>query len=689
MENTELDVLENNIKALEIEILALEMKYGKLTYGSQKNKIGKEIEQKKNILADNYNELGVFWVNNENLENAKNAFEKSVANNPKDSKKKYNLGLVYANLGKLQIAKEIFEKLLLFEPQNANVWDSLGTIYNRIGNKQKAIEYYEKSLEINPKKNLSWRNLGVVYYDLDKKQKAIEFFEKAIQIDSKNDGLWNDCGNIYSKLGEIPTAINYYEKALEINPKNSIAWGNLGRIYGYENLKENQKAVNYYKKALEISPQSVEFLNNLADLHLKLNELELAKPYIEKARELLAKVTSKETQKIVEETYQEFLEQYQKSLIKSSSENINEFGKENLAFTIKKLCVSNFQSIKSLEIQIPTDAQFVCLLGQNGDGKTSILQALAVGLQGAEGASRVLESYETQIAVEFLENSKKQIHNLYREPNAWRTFAKCSNTVGYGVKRLSKLSDFDVERMLKSNPFYCLLNEKDDEIENIEAWFIKDFWKHKKVTPLAEELRKIIEKILSSITQKVEIVEEEGTFYYLEQGFKVKYDHLSAGSKSVLNLVGDILIRLIAQNKEVSTVENLKGIVLIDEVESHLHPKAQKDLMQKLSEIFPKVQFIVSTHSAICLLGMPENTAFFRVKRDFERGTFVERLTIDVANLLPNQLLTSPLFDMENIFSVNTESIYEVDTGIMYKNKAEKEKQEELRRQILEKYKKV
>ncbi|TAD96239.1 MAG: tetratricopeptide repeat protein [Bacteroidetes bacterium] len=619
MENTELDVLENNIKALEIEILALEMKYDDSVFEEDKNKIGKEIGELKMLFAE-----------------------------------------YCANLGELYMKK---------------------------GNNKEAKFVLQKSLKIYPENVISLNHLAFIHDILGEKKEAFEALNKASKIDPKDYSTQNNLGKLHSNSKENQKAIIHFNKALEINAENIESLYNLGFVY--RDSGEYYKSIDYYKQALEIKPFFIEVLNNLADIYVDLGELELAKLYFDKASESLENSLSKENIDILEKNYKNFSEIYQKSLIKSSSENINEFGKENLAFTIKKLCVSNFQSIKSLEIQIPTDAQFVCLLGQNGDGKTSILQALAVGLQGAEGASRVLESYETQIAVEFLENSKKQIHNLYREPNAWRTFAKCSNTVGYGVKRLSKLSDFDVERMLKSNPFYCLLNEKDDEIENIEAWFIKDFWKHKKVTPLAEELRKIIEKILSSITQKVEIVEEEGTFYYLEQGFKVKYDHLSAGSKSVLNLVGDILIRLIAQNKEVSTVENLKGIVLIDEVESHLHPKAQKDLMQKLSEIFPKVQFIVSTHSAICLLGMPENTAFFRVKRDFERGTFVERLTIDVANLLPNQLLTSPLFDMENIFSVNTESIYEVDTGIMYKNKAEKEKQEELRRQILEKYKKV
>ena len=51
-------------------------------------------------------------------------------------------------------------------------------------------------------------------------------------------------------------------------------------------------------------------------------------------------------------------------------------------------------------------------------------------------------------------------------------------------------------------------------------------------------------------------------------------------------------------------LSNIKGIVVIDEIELHLHPSMQADVLPKLIELFPKVQFIITTHSPLLLLGM-------------------------------------------------------------------------------------
>lgn len=51
-------------------------------------------------------------------------------------------------------------------------------------------------------------------------------------------------------------------------------------------------------------------------------------------------------------------------------------------------------------------------------------------------------------------------------------------------------------------------------------------------------------------------------------------------------------------------LSNIKGIVVIDEIELHLHPSMQADILPKLIDLFPKVQFIITTHSPLFLLGM-------------------------------------------------------------------------------------
>ena len=116
-------------------------------------------------------------------------------------------------------------------------------------------------------------------------------------------------------------------------------------------------------------------------------------------------------------------------------------------------------------------------------------------------------------------------------------------------------------------------------------------------------------------------------------------------------MVGDMLMRLFEAQPEVVNPNDLKGIVLIDEIEAHLHPIWQKEFPKILSSAFPKVQFIVTTHSVITFLGMPKNSVFYNVTRDKDTGTQVNRIDIDIENLLPNQILTSPIFGMQNILT--------------------------------------
>lgn len=70
----------------------------------------------------------------------------------------------------------------------------------------------------------------------------------------------------------------------------------------------------------------------------------------------------------------------------------------------------------------------------------------------------------------------------------------------------------------------------------------------------------------------------------------------------------------------------LAGIVLIDEIDIHLHPKWQKRVPLILAENFPKLQFIVTTHSPIPLLGAPKGSRIYVVNRKVKEGISIERM---------------------------------------------------------------
>lgn len=84
-------------------------------------------------------------------------------------------------------------------------------------------------------------------------------------------------------------------------------------------------------------------------------------------------------------------------------------------------------------------------------------------------------------------------------------------------------------------------------------------------------------------------------------------DALSTGQSALFNMFATI-IRYADSNDINRSIKNdkIEGIVVIDEIELHLHPKLQREVLPKLLKLFPKVQFIITTHSPLFLLGMDE-----------------------------------------------------------------------------------
>jgi predicted ATP-binding protein involved in virulence len=79
----------------------------------------------------------------------------------------------------------------------------------------------------------------------------------------------------------------------------------------------------------------------------------------------------------------------------------------------------------------------------------------------------------------------------------------------------------------------------------------------------------------------------------------MKVELLSDGIRSMLAMVGDIAYRCIKLNPHfgIEAAKKTTGVVLIDEVDMHLHPRWQQLVLSQLSEAFPNLQFVVTTHS--------------------------------------------------------------------------------------------
>lgn len=210
---------------------------------------------------------------------------------------------------------------------------------------------------------------------------------------------------------------------------------------------------------------------------------------------------------------------------------------------------------------------------------------------------------------------------------------------------------------LKKNQSYAIAFDKDEkEAGRIEQWFDK------------------IQIDLRSLFEDEELVLEFNTKdekFYLHQSDKDKYTFqtLSAGYSSILSIYTDLIMRV--EMWEV-TPDNIEGIIFIDEIDAHLHVSLQKQILRFFVKSFPKVQFIVTTHSPFVVTSV-EDVVIYDLTAN-EQITDVSSYSYDVVmeeifRVLPDShVLTDKLTKIkelsENITTDNIDELNEALTSL-------------------------
>lgn len=129
--------------------------------------------------------------------------------------------------------------------------------------------------------------------------------------------------------------------------------------------------------------------------------------------------------------------------------------------------------------------------------------------------------------------------------------------------------------------------------------------------------------------------------FFIETNKKVfKFTQMSDGYAAIIDIVVDLILKMQDDNSSFSSSYDKKGIVLIDEIETHLHLELQKLIMPMLTHMFPNIQFIVTTHSPFVLNSIPNVSIY-----DLEHRQILEDLTNYSYEILA-----------EGYFGVSTES---------------------------------
>lgn len=327
---------------------------------------------------------------------------------------------------------------------------------------------------------------------------------------------------------------------------------------------------------------------------------------------------------------------------------------------VEKVNILNFFSIEQATLDF-NKAKEIYFLGENGDGKSLFLMAIYLAFNGNYITEKTDQEKTGKVA-DILRNNKNTILTglddkgleYYPQKGVYldNFFAYGTHRGRYSISKPEEeygfMSLFDSEQTLV-NPISWLKDQKLLELEKS--------LEHNNAIGKSKELPNsfpvaLVEKMFYELLERnVEIKVEGSGVYFKEKGTNLTFDQLSEGYKSILIFVSDLLYRL---NKNASIGEkttDLKGIVLVDEIDQHLHPKWQRVIIGKLRKLFPNVQFIFTTHSPTIIQGASEDAIMFRVFRNKEDGkTRVSDpyLRKNIDHLMINSLLTSPLFGLDD-----------------------------------------
>jgi len=360
---------------------------------------------------------------------------------------------------------------------------------------------------------------------------------------------------------------------------------------------------------------------------------------------------------------------------------------------ISKINIKTFPGITSCVIdKLPENNRCIFLTGENGTGKSSLLKAIGAALnhdhkiivEYEKNYQHSPEDYDIEIELTSLDKNEKNVIKFKRTEQSLNAKINIPGYAGYGPYRLmtnQKTNGYvqdSIKKDIDINNSLFLHNTPLIDIEEGLQNFIET-----NGNDYINQRKEIIEELISNIIPNFNgmiwgrydekknwqptqyrigpTLEREGRNDTDENSSTaVTFYKLATGARSVLAMIGDMMIRLIRQQPTVTDIANLSGIVLIDEIDIHLHPKFQKMLVQQLTESFPKVQFIISTHSPIPLLGAPESSAFFVIMKNYSQQTIMERIDdVSVMNLTPDTILTSPIFGMSDILHSEFDYNYE------------------------------
>jgi predicted ATPase len=359
---------------------------------------------------------------------------------------------------------------------------------------------------------------------------------------------------------------------------------------------------------------------------------------------------------------------------------------------LKRIELTNVRCIRSMNLPLTMPAgvtrRWTLLLGENGVGKSTLMRSIGLVLSGSAALAELIgepDSWirfgeqEASIAADLETADDEERHvslRIRRGDTIKELYANNKETlelldraisraarnylvIGYGAsRRLSstKLATQPVTsrfRHPRANHVATLFSP-DAMLNPLETWAIDLHYR------LQDEGLRIVDeamrKLLPGMTFKgIDRAKRDLVFATVDGDVPLAY--LSDGYQNMAAWCGDLLFRITDTFEDYKDPLAARGVLIVDEIDLHLHPVWQRQLRNFLTDMFPNFQFILSTHSALTAQQAGEGELFVMKRPTADAPPIVEQSMIEPRTMAVHQLLLSPVFNLSTTDSVSVETM--------------------------------